>query len=157
MADKDHALKEQLARDVAYQAGRLRPRRSRSKSQGSGACWTPACAVPGFEGSADAVRDTRAIASEMTGSAGPGSSRNADVLAIMGNAERERLARGSDILDAVDDRKGGLQAMVLMDRDTADRIPQPAQCGHTRRPGPGARAAGHAKELPRVSRHGARC
>lgn len=123
VADKDHALKEQLARDVAYQAGRLRPEEQVKKSGFWGLLDT-GLRRAGFEGSADAVRDARAIASEMTGSAGPGSSRNTDVLAIMGDAEeRKRLrAQGLDILDAVDDRKGGLQAMVLMDRDTADRI-----------------------------------
>lgn len=123
VADKDHALKEQLARDVAYQAGRLRPEEQVKKS-GFWSLLDTGLRRAGFEGSADAVRDARAIASEMTGSAGQGTSRNVDALAIMGDAEeRKRLrAKGLDILDAVDDRKGGLQAMVLMDRDTADRI-----------------------------------
>lgn len=123
VADKDHALKEKLARDVAYQAGRLRPE-EQIKPSGFWSLLDTGLRRAGFDGSADTVRDGRAIANELTGNVVKGPARNTDVLAILGDAqERKRLReQGLDILDAVDDRKGGLQAMVLMDRDTADRI-----------------------------------
>lgn len=123
IADKDHALKEKLARDVAYQAGRLRPEEQIKPSGFWGLLDTGLRRI-GFDGSADTVRDARAVVGEVTGNVVKGQARNADVLAILGDAqERKRLReQGLDILDAVDDRKGGLQAMVLMDRDTADRI-----------------------------------
>lgn len=97
IAEQEHALMENLARDVAYQAGRLRPEEQVRPS----GFWDLLKGKP-----------PQAVA------------RDADLLSILGDAEaRKRLrAEGFDILDAVDDRDSGLQLMVLMERDTADRI-----------------------------------
>jgi hypothetical protein len=103
--DSVHVQAENLARDVSYQAGRLRPEEQVKKA--------------GFWGMLNSP-----LVNEMTGNVPMGVSRNTDVLAILGDAEeRKRLReKGLDIVDAIDDRQGGLQAMVIMEKETADQI-----------------------------------
>lgn len=121
--DQTHVHAEKLSRDVAYQAGRLRPE-EQVKNAGFWGMLDSGLRRLGADGVADTVGGGKAVVDEMRGNVPSGTSRNADVLAILGDAEeRKRLrAQGMDIIDAIDDREGGLQAMVVMDRDTADRV-----------------------------------
>ena len=121
--DQTHVHAEKLSRDVAYQAGRLRPE-EQVKKAGFWGMLDSGLRRLGADGVADTVGGGKAVVDEMRGNVPVGTTRNADVLAILGDAEeRKRLrAQGMDIIDAIDDREGGLQAMVVMDRDTADRV-----------------------------------
>lgn len=120
----DHVFKEQLARDHIYQIGRLQPK----EPTRSGSLWQVASGwLPDgarrFIGATIDMEQQR-IGNKFGLKPETGIGRDGELLTIKGDAEaRKRLrAQGYDIVDAIDDRKTGMAAMVVMDVQTADRV-----------------------------------